>query len=88
MDDMMQMRPKQIARLTVAQWAKYFAEKDRTLIDNAIRGGVIAGLESTEIARKVIGSLQLNGLDGATENTRQQIMKLARVAVARRKKRE
>jgi len=77
--------PAMVAKLTVAQWAKHFADTDRKLIDNAIRSGLIGGLDNTEIARKVIGSLQLNGIDGATEITRQQIIRLARVAVAPRK---
>ncbi len=80
--------PKMLAKMTISAWAKHFVEKDRALIDNTIRNGVMAGRDSTEIARQVIGSLQLNGVDGTTEIIRQQILKLARVAIAPRKRRE
>jgi hypothetical protein len=70
---------------TISEWAHFFSQQDRALIDNAIRSGVIAGIDNTEIARKVIGSLELNGIDGVTEITRQQIARLGRVAVSPRK---
>ena len=67
--------------LTLAQWAAYFAKTDVARIDNAIRTGLIGGLDSSGIARKVVGSLGLNGVDGVTEITRQQIRQLARRAL-------
>jgi hypothetical protein len=77
---------KQIRGMTVAEWAHHFAQLDRARIDMAIRGGLIAGLDNTEIARKVVGSMELNGSDGVTEITRQGIARLGQVAITSSKK--
>lgn len=77
--------PAEMAGFTIAEWASYFSKMDRERIDTALRSGLIAGLDNTEIARKVIGSLALNGIDGATEITRQEILRLARIAVSPKK---
>jgi hypothetical protein len=44
----------------------------------------MAGLENTEIARKVVGSAKVNGIDGMTEVTRHHILQLARAAIKAR----
>ncbi len=72
---------------TLAQWAAYFVQQDAARIDTAIRTGLISGLDNMEIARKVIGSLRLHGVDGVTEITRQHISHLARTAIKPRKAR-
>lgn len=66
---------------TFAQWAALFATMDIARIDNAIRSGLIGGLTSTEIARKVIGSAGINGIDGVTEITRKQMTNIGRAEI-------
>jgi hypothetical protein len=65
---------------TLAQWASHMATTDLTRIDTAIRTGLLGGLDNTEIARKVVGSMKLHGVDGATEITRRRIIQLAKAA--------
>lgn len=65
---------------SMAQWAAHMVATDITRIDTAIRNGLLGGLDNTEIARKVVGSLRLRGVDGATEITRQRIIQLAKAA--------
>lgn len=79
--DMQGPVPVQLEGFSIAQWAHYFSTQDRGRIDAALRSGLVAGLDNTEIARKVIGSLQLLGIDGVTEITRQHIARLGRVAI-------
>ena len=71
---------------TLATWAAYFVKTDLARIDNAIRTGLISGLVNTEIARRVIGSVGLRGVDGVTEITRQQIAHIGRIALKPRRK--
>ncbi len=73
-----------IAGLSLPKWAASFARDDVNHIDNAVRSGVIGGLNNTEIARKVIGSMGLNGVDGVTEITRQKIARLGVMAIKKR----
>lgn len=77
--------PAPLAGMTVAEWAHYFSQMDRQRIDMAIRHGLISGLDNAEIARKVVGSLQLLGIDGVTEITRRHIAQLGRIALSPRK---
>jgi hypothetical protein len=67
--------------ISLARWAKSFALSDSKGIDIAIQTGLIAGLDNTEIARKVVGSMGLNGVDGVTEFTRHKIAHLGRAAI-------
>ena len=67
---------------SLAQWAKVLAETDAKRIDNAIRTGLIAGLDNAAIAQRVIGSMSLNGVDGVTEITRQHVIRLGRAAIS------
>ena len=69
-----------------ATWAAYFVKTDLARIDNAVRTGLIAGLDNTEIARRVIGSVGLRGVDGVTEITSQQIAHIGRIALKPRRK--
>jgi len=66
---------------TLAWWAQYFAKDDLARIDNAVRTGLIAGQDNTEIARRVVGSQGVGGIDGVTEVTRHRITYLGRAAV-------
>lgn len=73
--------PPGVRGLSMARWGSYFARTDAARIDTAIKTGLIAGLDNTEIARKVVGSVGLNGVDGVTEITRQQIARLGSAAI-------
>lgn len=66
---------------SLAKWAAYFAKLDIQAIDAAIRAGLINGDDNTEIARKVVGSMGLNGVDGVTEYTRHKLAHLGRAAI-------
>ena len=74
--------------VTLAGWAGHIAGADADRIDKAVRTGLIGGLDNTEIARAVVGSAALNGIDGMTAVTRHHISQLARAAIkpSRRKK--
>lgn len=65
---------------SMAEWAAHMAATDITRIDTAIRNGLLSGLDNMEIARKVVGSMKLQGSDGATEITRRRIIQLAKAA--------
>ena len=58
--------------------AAYLSKTDIARIDNAIRSGLIKGLDSQQIARRVVGGMDRRGVDGVTEITRHQIKEVAR----------
>lgn len=66
---------------SLATWAKAIVKADAQAIGTAIQNGLVAGNDSTEIARKVVGSLGLNGVDGVTEFTRHKMAHLGRAAI-------
>lgn len=72
---------------SLATWAKAISDHDAVRIHSAISVGLTAGLENTDIAHRVIGSQRLNGVDGATEITRQHIIRLGRGLLRKRKSR-
>lgn len=72
---------KPILDRTLATWASAFAKDDLASIRQAIQTGLATGIDSTEIARKVVGTMGLNGVDGITEMTRHKIAHLGVVAV-------
>jgi hypothetical protein len=74
----------QILGASLAQWAATFAAADEHRIETAIRTGLLSGFENTEVARAVVGSQRLAGVDGVTEITRRQIIQLARVTLKRK----
>lgn len=63
---------------TFAQWAAYLTATEFARIDSTLRAAINAGLDNTEVARRVIGSADRNGVDGVTEITRQQMVNLAK----------
>lgn len=79
---------KRIADVTLASWAKFFSASDATNIDIMIRSGLANRQSAAEIARKVVGSMELNGTDGITQATRYKVIHLGRVGIkaARRRK--
>lgn len=66
---------------SLAVWAKAFAAHDLETIRTAIMIGLHDGIDNTEIARKVVGTMGLNGVDGVTEFTRHKIAHLGRAAI-------
>lgn len=76
---------KRIKDLTLASWAKFLAASDATNIDMTLRSGLANRVEAPEIARRVVGSLALNGTDGITQITRTKIIHLARASLKSRK---
>lgn len=75
------VKPQKFSGATLAEWASIISQNDIKRIDMAIRSGVVSGLDNTEIARKVVGSLQLRGIDGVTEVTRQEVARLGHVVL-------
>lgn len=70
---------------TISTWARRVAEQDAARIHSAISIGLTSGLEATDIAHSVIGSRRNNGVEGATEITRQHIFRLGRGLLRKRK---
>lgn len=70
-----------VASVSLASWAAYFAREDNRIITAAIQSALVSGDDNVEIARKVVGSMALNGVDGVTEFTRHKIAHLGRAAI-------
>lgn len=66
---------------TLKEWAKNIAQEDIRRIENAVRVGMIAGEPSDVIARRVVGTAKLKGVDGVTEITRNGATSITRTAV-------
>ncbi len=66
---------------SLAKWAAYFAKIDMRAIEAAMRAALVNGDDSIEIARKVVGTMALNGVDGVTEYTRHKLAHLGRAAI-------
>jgi hypothetical protein len=63
---------------TLASWARALLNNEMRVVEMAIRSGLQHGEANTDIAHRVIGSRRLNGKNGATEITRQHILRLAK----------
>lgn len=83
------LKPKskglKILGANLAEWASRLSDADAHRIETAIRAGLFGGLENTEVARQVVGSQRLAGVDGVTEITRRHIAHLGRQTLKRRK---
>lgn len=66
---------------TLREWASSIASEDLRRIENSIRVGMVQGESSQEIARRVVGSAALRGVDGVTNITRRQADAITRTAV-------
>lgn len=66
---------------SLATWAAAFAREDLNSIRTVIQAGLMEGLDSTEIARKVVGSMTMKGVDGVTEYTRHKLAHLGRAGI-------
>lgn len=71
----------------LAAWARGIASQDAERIHTAISVGLTAGEDNTDIAHRVIGSRRMNGVNGATEITRQHILRLGKGLLHKRKSR-
>lgn len=66
---------------TLKQWAQSLAAEDLRRIENSIRVGMVQGESTNEIARRVVGTARLKGVDGVTEITRRGAEAITRTAV-------
>lgn len=66
---------------TLKEWARSIAVEDLRRIENAVRVGMVQGESSAEIARRVVGSANLRGVDGVTQITRRGAEAITRTAV-------
>jgi hypothetical protein len=82
-----QKKPIKIHGHELAHWARNIAAQDAQRIHTAISVGLTAGEDNTDIAHRVIGSRRLNGSNGATEITRQHILRLGKGLLLKRKSR-
>lgn len=72
---------------SLATWAREILGDDLKRIESAIQLGLTSGDSNTDIAHRVIGSRQHNGINGMTEITRQHILALGRGYLRKRKTR-
>jgi hypothetical protein len=72
---------------SLATWAAQITAHEAARITSEIKIGISAGESNTDIAHRIIGSARLNGGNGATEITRQQILRLGKGYLRRRKTR-
>jgi hypothetical protein len=71
----------------LAAWARGIAQQDAERIHSALSVGLTAGDSNTDIAHRVVGSRRLNGINGATEITRQHVLRLGKGLLHKRKSR-
>jgi hypothetical protein len=79
--------PLHIYGRTLSAWAQGISEQEAARIKSAISVGLTAGESNTDIAHRVIGSRRANGTEGATEITRQHILRLGKGLLHKRKTR-
>lgn len=66
---------------TLREWASSIAAEDIRRMENAVRVGMIEGEGATAIARRVVGTASLRGVDGVTQITRRAAEAITRTAV-------
>lgn len=62
-------------------WAATMESDDIRRMHAAVQAGMVAGEDHATIARRVVGTARLRGVDGATETTRRQVQSIIRTAV-------
>ncbi len=67
--------------LTMKQWADSIARSDLTRIEQSIRIGMVQGETGPQIARRIVGTKRLRGMNGTTEITRRHATAITRTAV-------
>jgi hypothetical protein len=78
------INPRRVRGKSIAAWGAILARDEKKRIDTALRSGLVGGLNSTALARKVLGSAQIRGVDGVTEITRRKIALLGKAAIKRK----
>jgi SPP1 gp7 family putative phage head morphogenesis protein len=66
---------------TLSEWASTLADSDIARMESQIRLGMTAGEDTATIARRLVGSAKLKGLDGVAEITRRNAQAITRTAV-------
>ncbi len=66
---------------TMLQWANSIARSDLARIEQSIRIGMVQGETGPQIARRIVGSKRLRGVNGTTEITRRHAAAITRTAV-------
>ncbi len=66
---------------TMKQWANSIARSDLARIEQNIRIGMVQGETGPQIARRIVGSKRLRGVNGTTEITRRHAAAITRTAV-------
>lgn len=74
-----------IMGISLSRWAAAIVRTDAAAIATAVRAALASGRSNTAIARAVIGSMSKNGVDGATQFTRQRMAHLARSSIRAQK---
>jgi SPP1 gp7 family putative phage head morphogenesis protein len=77
--DIVRSRPFQ--GKVLRDWAKNIEAADIERISDQIKIGLVQGESSQAIARRVVGTVSLKGIDGVTEITRRNAAALSRTAV-------
>lgn len=62
-------------------WAANMQSSDVRRMHAAIQAGMVAGEDSATIARRVVGTGRIRGVDGVTEATRREVQAVVRTAV-------
>jgi SPP1 gp7 family putative phage head morphogenesis protein len=66
---------------TLREWSAKLQQEDIRRMEAQIRLGLAAGEDSSTIARRIVGSARLKGLDGVTEITRRNAAAITRTAI-------
>lgn len=66
---------------TLKEWGDSLEREDLRRIESQIRIGMMAGEDSATIARRIVGTARLKGLDGMTEITRRNAASITQTAV-------
>lgn len=75
------VRSKPFQGKTMRGWANSIARADVKRIEDQIKIGMVQGETGPQIARRVVGSARLRGINGTTEITRRQAAAITRTAV-------
>ncbi|HNQ98346.1 MAG TPA: minor capsid protein [Trueperaceae bacterium] len=67
---------------TLREWAQSIRRDDLRRIESAVQVGIASGESSAQIARRVVGTARLRGVDGMTEITRRAAAAITRTAVS------
>lgn len=66
---------------TMSDWANRVEASDMSRIEQSIKIGLSQGQSSQDIARRIVGSVQMKGMDGVTQITRNNANAITRTAV-------